>query len=68
MPYRKVTAGALAGAMSVILIWILHTWMEIEIPPEVASAITVVMTFATSYIVAEPAKRATSTPKPKKTS
>ena len=51
VPERKVTAGALAGALSVILIYIIQTAFEVVIPAEVASAGTVVLTFITSYLV-----------------
>lgn len=48
---RKVTAGALAGSFTVVLVWIVRTWGEVEIPAEVASSITVIFTFATSFFV-----------------
>ena len=48
---RKVTAGGLAGAFTVILVWVVGAWGKVEVPPEVASAITVVFTFLTSFFV-----------------
>ncbi len=55
-PTRKVGAGALAGALSVILVWVMSEatfgpgW---EIPAAVASALTVVITFCVSWFVPE---------------
>lgn len=53
-PTNKVTAGALAGALSVILVYVLNTY--VLTPPlsgEVASALTVLLTFVTGYLVPE---------------
>ena len=52
MPKRKVGAGALAGAISALVVWIAGV-NRIEIPPEAASALTTVITFITSYFVTE---------------
>jgi hypothetical protein len=52
LPTRKVGSGALAGAVSVILVWILSLF-GVDMPAEVASAITLVLMFATSYFVPE---------------
>lgn len=48
-PVAKVTAAALAGAVSVILIWILGL-LGVDVPPEVASAFTTVLSFAAGYL------------------
>lgn len=53
MPYTKVTAGAIAGALTVILIFVVQALTDLEIPAEVASAVTVLLTFAVSYFVPE---------------
>lgn len=53
-PSRKVGAGALAGGLSIILVWAVKQFAHLEIPAETASAITVVITFGTSYFVSEP--------------
>lgn len=50
MPVRKVTIGALAGAMSVMIIWVLKT-NGTEVPGEVASAFTTILTFVVGYVV-----------------
>lgn len=52
-PNTKVTAGALAGALTVILMWIVTAATSLEIPPAVASAATTVLTFIVSYFVPE---------------
>lgn len=52
-PTRKVTAGGLAGAVTVILVWVVQEAFAIEIPGEVASAITVVLSFAAAYMTQE---------------
>ncbi len=44
----KVATGALAGAVSVILVWIV-TKCGIEVPAEIASAFTTVVSACSSY-------------------
>lgn len=53
-PNRKVNAAALAGALSVVIIWAVKVLGHTEIPAEVASAVTTVLSFLTGYVVAEP--------------
>lgn len=52
MPVQKVVSGALAGALSTILVYILdHAFQgQFMITGEVASAITVILTFVVSYL------------------
>ena len=52
-PTRKVTSAGLAGALTVVAVWILQAATAIEVPAEVAAAITTVLTFATGYLVSE---------------
>jgi hypothetical protein len=54
-PNRKVKAGALAGALSILLIWVIQAASGAVITGEAASAMTVVLTFIVSYFVREPA-------------
>jgi hypothetical protein len=49
LPTQKVATGALAGAVSVILVWALRQFAGLELPAEVASACTMVLSFAVSY-------------------
>jgi hypothetical protein len=50
-PTRKVSAGVLAGALSIILVWGVKTYGGVALDGEIASAITTVMTFLVSYFV-----------------
>ena len=52
MPGRKVTVGALAGATTVIAVWLLGM-AGIDMPAEVAAAVTVIISFGLSYAVPE---------------
>ena len=52
-PHRKVSAGALAGGLSIILVWLIKTYGHQDMPAEVASGVTTVITFITSYLVPE---------------
>lgn len=60
-PTRKVAAGGLGGAISVIVIAVVHSAFHVDIDPTVASAITIVVSFLLGYFV-PPA--ATDTPVP----
>ena len=53
-PTRKVGAGALAGAVSVVVLWAIETFTTVDIPAEVAAAIATLIYFAVSYWVREP--------------
>lgn len=53
-PTRKVGAGALAGALSAIIVWILNTMVlgaDRQIPAEIGMMLTTVLTFLVSYLV-----------------
>ncbi len=49
-PTTKVSAGGVAGALTVLVVWILGL-LHVAVPPEVASALTVIISFTTSYFV-----------------
>lgn len=49
-PSRKVTAGALAGALVTIAVYVGELF-EVQVPAEVAASAVTVLTFATSYLV-----------------
>jgi hypothetical protein len=51
-PKTKVAAGGVAGAITVLVVWVLGMF-NVAVPPEVASAFTVIISFATSYFVRE---------------
>lgn len=50
-PTTKVVAGALAGALSIILTWAVKQYGHIDIPGEVGAAITTVLSAVVSYMV-----------------
>src|SRR6059058_3471015 len=53
VPVRKVTAGGAAGAVTVILVFVINTYVSPAKPlsPEIASAITTVLSFVAAYLV-----------------
>ena len=55
MPTKKVTNGGLAGGLSILIVWVVSYFGNVEIPPEVASALTTVLGFVTAYCTTEPA-------------
>lgn len=52
-PDRKVTSGALAGALAIILIWVISLF-GLEVPGAVGAAIATVFGFITAYMVPSP--------------
>ena len=50
-PTRKVAAGGLGGAVSVIVIAIIRYTLHTDIDPILASAITTVVSFGVAYFV-----------------
>lgn len=58
-PVRKVTAGALGGALVTVLVWYLNTFVlepDKQITGEVAAALTTIVTFLVGYFVPPSAK------------
>ena len=51
-PNTKVAAGGLAGGLSLLVVWGVGA-AGIEVPAEVAAALTTIITFAVSYFVPE---------------
>ena len=54
MPIRKVSVGALAGAVSTVIVFVLNTFVlshDQQIPAEVATALATVLSFCASYFV-----------------
>lgn len=49
-PIQKVSAAALAGFVTTILIWILKTYAATDLPPDVAGAVTGIIMVATAYV------------------
>jgi hypothetical protein len=54
-PSRKVGSSALAGAVSIVIVFVLNNYILIngqpQISGEVASALTTILTFLTGYLV-----------------
>jgi hypothetical protein len=49
MPEKKVTAATLGAAVTTIVVWILRTFLDIDIPIEVASAMSIVVVAIAGY-------------------
>lgn len=47
--HPKVKAGGAAGALSIVLVWALGE-AGVSVPPEVASALTVLLSSAAGYL------------------
>ena len=60
-PTTKVAAGGIAGAQTVLVVWILGL-LHVPVPPEVASALTVLISFVTSYFVRQRVPAAANNP------
>lgn len=57
-PSRTVTTGSTAGAVTIIVVWAATAiWPQLVIPPEVASAFTLLVTAAAAWIVPDPSRR-----------
>jgi hypothetical protein len=51
VPQPKVVAAGVAGAITVLVVFIVNTvWPDLTIPPEASSAFTVVISFIAGYI------------------
>ena len=47
---KKVAAGGFAGALSILPVWALHGGLGMDVPPEVASALTTVISVGVAYL------------------
>ena len=48
-PTAKVTSGGAAGAFVLLLVWALDDYAGVTMPPEVAAALTTLLSFAAGY-------------------
>lgn len=55
-PAAKVVAGAVAGASTVVLVWLVGLF-HLEVPPEVSAAVTVLLSAGAAYLRRDPASR-----------
>jgi hypothetical protein len=51
-PLQRSRPGGVAGALTVLVVWILGMF-HVQVPPEVASALTIIISFFASYFVRE---------------
>lgn len=57
-PSRTIQTSAVAGAVTTIIVWALHQVSPgLEIPGEVASAFTLVISFLAGWAIPDPAMR-----------
>jgi hypothetical protein len=49
-PVRKVGSGAISGAVTTVIVWLIGA-TGVPVPPEVAAALTTIMTFVVAYLV-----------------
>lgn len=49
-PINKVSMSAAAGAITVVIVWAAQQFGKVVIPPEVASAITLILMTITGYV------------------
>lgn len=50
-PVSKVAAGGTAGAVSIVIVYIAGQ-LGVDLPPEVSSALTTIVSFAAGYLKA----------------
>ncbi len=50
-PHPKVAASGTAGAATIVLVWVLGQ-AGVSVPPEVAAAVTTLLSFAAGYLKA----------------
>lgn len=53
-PQRKIVAGGLAGAISVIAVWTLEQTTGITVPAHIALSIDTVFVFLVQYFIKNP--------------
>ncbi len=49
-PTKKVTAGGLAGALTILIVWGVDEGLAVEVPGHVGAAFTTIFTFLAAYI------------------
>jgi uncharacterized membrane-anchored protein len=49
-PTTKVIAGGVAGALATIAVWALQTFGKVAVPPEIAVALSTILSFAVGYM------------------
>lgn len=49
-PIQKVAVSGAVGAFVIILVYVLHQFAGVDLPPEVVAAITTLLMFGAAYI------------------
>lgn len=50
VPTPKVAAAGIGGSVSVVLIWAVKYFWNVDVPPEIAAAIAAIVSFLAGYI------------------
>jgi len=66
-PTQKVTAVGIAGSLSILIVWGLHQFMQVNVPPEVASACTTLLAFLAGYLTPHSRRRDPEPSRPART-
>jgi uncharacterized membrane protein len=53
-PNAKVIAGALGGAVATIVLWLVSFYGGVDLPAEVAAAVTTIIVAIVAYLTSEP--------------
>lgn len=57
-PSRTVTTGGAAGAVAIVLLWLLgELFPQLTVPTEVESALTLLIAVAAAWIIPDPGRR-----------
>lgn len=52
-PTRKVAAAGIGGSVSILVVYLIQLVFSVELPAEVAAAITALVSFGSGYLVKE---------------
>lgn len=58
LPTQKINSAGIAAFIVVIVLWAVKQWGKVDVPPEVAAALTGVISYVTAYLT-PPAPRDT---------
>lgn len=54
-PSKTVKTGSVAGAVTIVMVWAVGgIWPTLDVPPEVAAAVTLIVTAVAAWIVPDP--------------
>ena len=52
-PTQKVAAAGIGGSLTILIVYVIQQAFDVQIPAEVASALTALISFASGYLVRE---------------